>query len=79
MPFLSGEPAVNPTLLDWNWTDPSGRTAAWLEYIGRTALVLTGPYTGQRYCFTRPGARLPVDIRDRHALLAVPVLRPVMR
>jgi len=27
----------------------------------------------------RPDNGLPVDIRDRHALLAVPVLRPVMR
>lgn len=51
--------------------------AAWFEYIGKTALVLRGPYTGQRYWFERPGARLQVDPRDRHALLAVPVLRLV--
>lgn len=68
---------ATPTLLGWDWTDDSGRTAAWLEYVGKTALVLTGPYTGQRYSFTRPGAKLAVDSRDRQALLAVPVLRQV--
>ncbi|MCC6233701.1 MAG: hypothetical protein IT580_13710 [Verrucomicrobiales bacterium] len=56
--------------------DDGGKTA-WFEYIGKTALVLRGPYTGQRYWFERPGARLQVDPRDRHALLAVPVLRLV--
>jgi hypothetical protein len=71
--------AVGPasSLLGWDWTETSGRTAAWLEYVGRTALVLTGPFTGQRYYFARPGARLAVDIRDWQALQAVPVLRPV--
>jgi hypothetical protein len=68
---------TSPSVLAWGWHDASGRAAAWLEYVGRTALVLTGPYTGQRYCFPRPGARLAVDARDRYALLAVPVLRPV--
>jgi len=52
-------------------------SVACFEYIGRTALVLRGPYTGQRYWFQRPGARLTVDARDCHALLAVPVLRLV--
>ncbi|MBX3743916.1 MAG: hypothetical protein KF833_01275 [Verrucomicrobiae bacterium] len=56
----------------------SPKTDAWFEYVGRTALVLKGPFTGQRYCFTRPGARLLVDARDQHALMAVPVLKPVL-
>lgn len=50
-------------------------SVACFEYTGRTALVLRGPYTGQRYWFQRPGARVTVDARDLHALLAVPVLR----
>jgi len=54
-----------------------GHACAWLEYIGRTALVLTGPVTGHRYRFEQPGARLPVDCRDEHSLRAVPVLRSV--
>lgn len=57
-------------------TEPATSSACF-EYIGPTALVLTGPYTGQRYCFRCPGARLQVDERDCHALLAVPVLRAI--
>ncbi len=56
--------------------NPDTRSSCF-EYIGRTALVLTGPYTGHRYCFRQPGARLHVDGRDRHALMAVPVLRAI--
>ena len=54
-----------------------GSARAWVEYVGRTALVVTGPYTGARYSFDQPGARLEVDVRDRHAILSVPVLRGV--
>jgi hypothetical protein len=77
-PLPGVAPGQSPLLLGWEWTETSGRTSALLEYVGRTALVLTGPFTGQRYCFSRPGARLAVDARDRQALLAVPVLRPVV-
>lgn len=61
----------------WVPTDSPGALSACFEYIGRTALVLTGPYTGHRYCFRQPGARLRVDGRDSHALMAVPVLRAI--
>jgi|GEM_PF-3068504 len=61
----------------WNEKETPGALWACFEYIGRTALVLTGPYTGYRYCFRQPGARLRVDGRDRHALMAVPVLRAI--
>lgn len=53
------------------------RNEPWVEYIGRTALVVTGPYTGARYRFSQPGARLTVDARDRAALLSIPMLRAV--
>jgi len=49
-----------------------------LEYIGSTQLLVTGPGTGQRYYFTHPGARMPVDLRDRASLLTVPTLRLVV-
>jgi hypothetical protein len=52
-------------------------SALWFEYVGRTSLVLTGPFTGKRYHFREPGTRLTVDPRDRPAFLAVPVLRLV--
>lgn len=45
------------------------------EYVGRTALTVTGPSSGMRYRFERPGARLAVDPRDRQGMAAVPLLR----
>lgn len=64
---------------EWSdWPVAGRRGAAWFEYVGRTALVLTGPFTGQTYRFAHPGAVVPVDARDRYALLAVPVLRMIL-
>lgn len=62
---------------NWSEKETPGALSACFEYIGRTAVVLTGPYTGHRYWFRQPGARLRVDGRDRHALMAVPVLRAI--
>jgi hypothetical protein len=45
------------------------------EYIGRTSLTAIGRITGRRYRFGMPGARVAVDLRDRHSLLSVPHLR----
>ena len=45
------------------------------EYTGATALTATGPVSGRRYRFERPGARLQVDPRDRPGLAQVPSLR----
>ncbi len=47
------------------------------EYTGRTALVVIGPVSGRYYRFTYPGARLPVDPRDRPALRQIEHLRMV--
>ncbi len=52
-------------------------TSVVFEYIGATGLTAFGPVTGVRYRFNRPGARVPVDIRDAQGLGAVPVLRRV--
>jgi hypothetical protein len=49
--------------------------AVQFEYVGRSAITAIGPATGRRYCFTAPGARVVVDLRDRHALASVPHLR----
>lgn len=48
------------------------------EYVGRTGLTVTGPVSGARYRFDRPGERVAVDARDRAALSNIPVLRPVL-
>ncbi len=69
---------------EWQWStgepeSPAGSAiAGCVEYIGRTALVVTGPYTGARYRFDQPGARLSVDARDRQAMLSIPMLRAVI-
>lgn len=62
----------------WPWPDVlPDEGEHWVEYIGRTTLVVTGPYTGARYRFCQPGARLTVDARDRAAMLSIPMLRAV--
>jgi hypothetical protein len=51
------------------------RTSIEFEYVGATALTVTGPASGRRYRFESPGARLVVDSRDRPGLARVPKLR----
>jgi hypothetical protein len=53
------------------------RAAVLFEYLGETALTATGPVTGKRYRFERPGARAAIDARDAPALRQVSRLRPV--
>lgn len=53
------------------------RTPVTFEYVGQTGLTATGPYTGRRYRFDGPGARVEVDERDAPSLAAVPRLRRV--
>lgn len=48
------------------------------EYIGKTALTVTGSITGKRYRFSSPGDILPIDISDAGGLMSVPVLRKVI-
>jgi hypothetical protein len=57
--------------------DAPSMAGAVLEYVGRTALTVTGPATGVVYRFAAPGARQKVDPRDRPALMKVPSLRMV--
>ena len=45
------------------------------EYVGRTALTVTGPVSRKTYRFDRPGARVEVDSRDVMSLLSIPALR----
>ncbi len=57
-------------------TTPAANSAGpMFEYVGRTGLTVTGPVSGGRYRFERPGVRLAVDSRDRDALAKIPVLR----
>ena len=47
------------------------------EYVGSTGLTAMGPFTGRRYRFDGPGARVEVDARDVSSLMGVPNLRQV--
>ena len=46
------------------------------EYIGKTALTITGAITGRRYRFNKPGDIQSIDPRDVNSVLSVPVVRP---
>ena len=47
------------------------------EYTGQTAMTVRGPFSGLRYRFPHPGARLRIDARDANSFAAVPGLRMV--
>jgi hypothetical protein len=49
------------------------------EYAGSTGLTATGPFTGRRYRFDGPGARVEVDARDVPSLMGIPNLRRVTK
>jgi hypothetical protein len=51
------------------------QSRVFFEYMGRTALSVVGAVTGKHYRFERRGARLEVDLRDRHSLVGIPHLR----
>ena len=46
------------------------------EYRGETALTIVSPVTRKTYRFDKPGARVPVDVRDRSWVAFVPNLVP---
>jgi len=48
------------------------------EYVGRTALTVTGPASGRVYRFERTGSRIEADLRDRRSLAAIPQLRQIV-
>lgn len=49
------------------------------EYTGLTALTVTGSVTGKRYRFFHPHNVQKVDYRDAAGMMAVPVLKKVIR
>jgi hypothetical protein len=51
----------------------------WMQYVGQSALTVTGPVTGRTYRFAAPGASLAVNRHDAASLLYVPTLKPVRR
>lgn len=71
MMVMPSQPRLAPTL-------PPARAThdrVTFKYVGHTALTVTGPVTGRRYRFERPGALLAVDRRDHGALAVLSQLR----
>lgn len=55
-----------------------GRPAfASIRYTGPTSATATGPISGRQYRFTRTGATMQVDPRDKPALSKIPHLRQI--
>jgi hypothetical protein len=57
--------------------EPVRYSSAFFEYVGATAMTVTGGATGRTYRFEQPGARLAVDPADEPSLRRVPNLRVV--
>ncbi len=47
------------------------------EYIGNTALTVTGNATGKRYRYTKKGDVLLIDYRDSFAMMNLPLLKRI--
>jgi len=47
------------------------------EYIGNTALTVTGNATGKRYRYTKKGEALLIDYRDSRGMMNVPLLKRI--
>ena len=56
---------------------PPRKASVEFEYIGPTAMTVRGPFSGERYRFHYPGARLRVHPNDASSLKAVPNLQAV--
>jgi hypothetical protein len=61
---------------DQNPVKSNLRQTVQFQYVGQTALTVTGPVSRTSYRFDSPGARATVDSRDYAALSGVPVLKP---
>ena len=79
--FLTRTPRLPPPRVATQTVGPPPQFARYpgmtFEYIGLSGLTVTGPVTGRRYRFDRPGTRVEVDRRDRASIAAIPLLRPV--
>jgi hypothetical protein len=71
--------APQPTETHASFGSRVARASVEFECLGDRALTVIGPITGTRYDFKPGGPAVPVDLRDRHAVAAVPRLREITR
>jgi hypothetical protein len=55
------------------------RSTVEFELLGDVGLTAIGPVTGLHYRFESGGSAVPVDVRDRRGLAAIPRLRELPR
>jgi hypothetical protein len=48
-----------------------------VRYTGPASVVTVGPVSGRQYRFSRTGATVQIDARDKAALMRIPHLRQV--
>jgi hypothetical protein len=75
LPPRPSVPASRPVELTRRTESPSVRSGGSFEYTGKTSLTVTSPVTYKQYRFERPGARVPVDLRDRSWISTLPNLQ----
>jgi hypothetical protein len=51
----------------------------YFEYIGATALAVTGSVSGKKYRFLFSGDRQLIDYRDASGMMGVPVLKDISK
>lgn len=56
---------------------PPQQASVEFEYVGPTAMTVRGPFSGARYRFHYPGARLRVHPHDSSSLAAIPNLQAI--
>lgn len=56
---------------------PPRQASIEFEYVGPTAMTVRGPFSGARYRFHYPGARLRVHPHDASSLAAIPNLQAI--
>ena len=49
------------------------------QYTGHSGMTVFGPFTGQRYRFTAPGAVVSIDPRDAPSVAGVPRLKRITK
>jgi hypothetical protein len=54
-----------------------GVPTASFRYTGPTSVVAVGPVSGRQYRFSRNGATVKIDARDKVAITRIPHLRQV--
>jgi hypothetical protein len=76
---IRAHPVPTPVERPSSQPQPERNSPVYFQYIGKTGLIVMGPWTHRRYYFDSPGAMVAVDRKDRRALAAIPTLKEVRK